>query len=335
MSETITRDALREAAAAWIAAGMEVAGPRRVKPGRVFYARAEAAAELLLEPCRPANSIKEFFFPRHEKLYGYRVTGAGIELFDADAAPPPQVVFAGRPCDAAALPILDRVFDWDYPDRFYLGRREASTVVTFACRESDAECFCTAVGLAPDAARGSDALLVEAGDGVFEVRLLSDKGRALFAGRTAPSDLVGRAAAPPAPQFDAARAGAFARDRFEDPFWGAATLACLGCGACAYTCPTCHCFDIADEGANGRGERVRNWDACQFEMFTLHASGHNPRATQGARQRQRIYHKFHVYPEKFGEILCTGCGNCGRNCPAGLGVLPLVTQIDDGKHLQA
>jgi len=73
--------------------------------------------------------------------------------------------------------------------------------------------------------------------------------------------------------------------------------------------------------------RARNWDACQFPMFTLHASGHNPRSEQGGRQRQRIYHKFYLYPEKFGEILCTGCGNCARNCPVGLGVLPLVEKI--------
>ena len=40
---------------------------------------------------------------------------------------------------------------------------------------------------------------------------------------------------------------------------------------------------------------------------------------QAQRQRQRIYHKFHIYPEKFGAVLCTGCGNCTRNCPVGPG----------------
>ena len=335
MSEIVTEGGLRELAGAWLAGGKRLAGPCRVKADRVFYRAVTAPGELLLASCRPDNSIKEFFFPRHEKLYGYRLTGNGVELFDTEEATGAQLVFAGRPCDAAALPVLDHVFNWDFPDRFYLQRREATTVVTFACVDADEHCFCTSVGLAPDAARGSDALLIAAGDGAFEVRVLTEKGRALFAGRTVVSDKQGRVAAPPPVRFDAAAAGAFARDRFEDPFWRTHTLACLGCGACAYTCPTCHCFDIADEGAGSTGHRVRNWDSCQFDMFTLHASGHNPRAGQAARQRQRIYHKFHVYPEKFGAILCTGCGNCGRNCPAGLGVLPLVTEIDDGKHLQA
>jgi ferredoxin len=34
-----------------------------------------------------------------------------------------------------------------------------------------------------------------------------------------------------------------------------------------------------------------------------------------------------MYPEKFGTILCTGCGNCTRNCPVGLGVLPVLQHI--------
>ncbi|MEK7754775.1 MAG: 4Fe-4S dicluster domain-containing protein, partial [Acidobacteriota bacterium] len=103
--------------------------------------------------------------------------------------------------------------------------------------------------------------------------------------------------------------------------------ACLGCGACAYTCPTCHCLDIADEGNPRGGARVKNWDSCQFSLFTAHASGHNPRESQPQRQRQRMFHKFRIYPEKFGEILCTGCGNCARNCPAGLGVLSVLQTV--------
>ena len=84
---------------------------------------------------------------------------------------------------------------------------------------------------------------------------------------------------------------------------------------------------MVDEGNASAGHRVRNWDACQFAMFTLHASGHNPRNVQSQRQRQRIHHKFQIYPEKFGEVLCTGCGNCTRNCPAGLGVLSVLKTI--------
>ena len=115
----------------------------------------------------------------------------------------------------------------------------------------------------------------------------------------------------------------FAREEL----WTDQSLRCLGCGACAYVCPACSCFDIQDECGRQGGVRLRCWDSCGFSGFTLHASGHNPRPNQPSLQRQRIDHKFHVYPEKFGEILCTGCGNCTRNCPVGMGVLSVLSDF--------
>ncbi len=100
------------------------------------------------------------------------------------------------------------------------------------------------------------------------------------------------AAAGPEPRFSAEAVRKFSAANFEHPLWAEHALACVGCGACAHTCPTCHCFDIVDE----HSARVRNWDSCQFSLFTLHASGHNPRPDQGSRQRQRILHKFSIYP---------------------------------------
>ena len=59
----------------------------RSKAGHVFYRSLAAAGELLLDGfIRPPNSIKEFVFPRHEKLYGYRFEGKQIELIAVGAA---------------------------------------------------------------------------------------------------------------------------------------------------------------------------------------------------------------------------------------------------------
>jgi ferredoxin len=320
----LTRNELRKLVGEWMAAGKICAGPVRVRPGTVLFTRLASPDDLLLDGwVRPANSIKELVLPRHEVLYGYRVEKHSIELVDQPEALPEQMVIGAHPCDAAALPILDKVFNWDFRDEAYNRRRAATTVITLACAERDEECFCTSVGLGPEAERGSDAMLFEQGDGSFAVRSLTDKGRAALGEGTASGGQTD-----PAPvRFDSKQVASFAAEHFADPFWQAQALACVGCGACAYTCPVCHCFDIVDEGNGREGVRARNWDACQFPLFTLHASGHNPRHGQGDRQRQRIYHKFLVYPEKFGEILCTGCGNCARNCPVGLGVLPLVSEI--------
>ena len=333
MIGALSRDSLRALVAGWIEAGRKVIGPVQVGPGRVAFVPLRSAAALYLGGWTPAvNSIKEAVFPRHEKLYSYRIRKDGIELVDEPEAVGETVVIGAHPCQAASLPILDKVFNWDFADEFYNRRRAALTVVALACSAFDDQCFCTSVGLGPASEKGSDAMLYETGDGLA-VRALTEKGKALF------GDVSASAAAPaadgPPVRFDAARTREFARDGFDAPFWKERTLACLGCGACAYVCPACHCFDIVDEKRGTEGFRARNWDACQFAMFTLHASGHNPRASQGDRQRQRIYHKFFLYPEKFGEILCTGCGNCARNCPAGLGVLPMVTEISDAEPVQA
>ena len=40
---------------------------------------------------------------------------------------------------------------------------------------------------------------------------------------------------------------------FESKEWVEQSLRCLGCGACAYVCPTCACFDIQDEAHGKKG----------------------------------------------------------------------------------
>lgn len=306
----MTRGEFLERVDGWLAAGKRVAGPVRVR-GKLLYGYVSKAAELDLDAEeRPSNSIKQFFFPMHERLFGYRFEGKQVELVPVEADAREQIVISARPCDSAAVARLDAQFDW-----------RGATIVTLACTHHDAACFCTSVGSGPADTAGSDAMLF--GE---TLAALTEKGAALFgcAVTAAPETNGG-----PRVKFDAAEVRRFLAGGFENPVWKEQSLACLGCGACAYTCPACHCFDIVDEGGPRRGWRVKNWDSCQFPMFTAHASGHNPRPDQASRQRQRIYHKFEMYPSRFGALLCTGCGNCQRNCPAGLGVLPVLEAIAD------
>ena len=140
MSELITETKLRQLAGEWIDGGKPVVGPVRIEQ-RALYQRLQSPEALLLESIpgalRPANSIKEFFFPKQETLYQYRLRGRNIELIEPAQEFTEQLIIAARPCDAAALPILDHVFNWDFVDDFYNRRRTATTIVTVACRAAD------------------------------------------------------------------------------------------------------------------------------------------------------------------------------------------------------
>ncbi len=114
---------------------------------------------------------------------------------------------------------------------------------------------------------------------------------------------------------------------FEAPPWEELAARCLGCGACAFVCPTCHCFDIVDEGNAAGGSRCKFWDSCGFALFTAHTSGHNPRATQPARFRQRVLHKFRYLPERFGVQGCVGCGRCIATCPVNMDIQEVVAKV--------
>lgn len=325
MSEIITREALAQLVDEWIGQGRAVVGPVEEQAGYFRFALLSGSAQLKLEGfIHPANTAKQYVFPKHEKLYSYLYEGNDISLDDKAPGARPTLLLGCRPCDAAAFPIVDQVMNWDYHDSQYNERRAAMTVVTLACNKWDDQCFCTSVNLGPAAEKGSDVLLFDLGDGSYEARAVTDKGRELLAGKVRQDSRTAPMPAGPECKFDVEQVKLIIKDSFTSEIWQTEGLRCLGCGSCTYTCPTCHCFDIVDEAHATGGCRARNWDACQFRMFSLHASGHNPRGDQPSRQRQRNMHKFSIYPEKFGEVLCTGCGNCFRNCPVNLGVLNII-----------
>jgi ferredoxin len=136
---------------------------------------------------------------------------------------------------------------------------------------------------------------------------------------------VTRGMAPGPWDLDAVRARLY--ERFDSPAWEEIASRCVSCGACTFVCPSCHCFDVADEGKHGRGARVRFWDACTQKLFTLHASGHNPRERKAARYRQRVLHKFHYFHASWGENLCVGCGRCVVACPVNVDIREAVTLV--------
>ena len=311
-----------------------------VREGNDLFYREGADPSNLDLSTIPKNSIKEFLFPRCEKIHAYQYQGKDVTIRDLDPPGGPTVIFCARPCDAASLPVVEPVWNWDYRDKFFDQRRAQTLIITYACRVApDEACFCVSVGLNPSSDQGSDVFLYPLNENTVAVGFVSPAGQqteSIFAkyktGEVEDEALhafqrEGEQSLAHRKRFDGVKE--WLEAHFEDPLWEEKASYCLGCGTCTFLCPTCHCFDIQDESVFDAGCWRKNWDSCQFALFTLHASGHNPRDTQPKRYRQRIYHKYAVYPEKFGKVLCTGCGRCVSSCPVNLSLYDVVASAGE------
>lgn len=333
----ISRDALEQVFSRWLAAGKRILAPK--KTGETFdFAWVTQFSEVCLDQGQTVQSPKLAIFPKVEELFSYQIAVGQVTIHDRPLEALEEIIVFGlRPCDAAAFTSLAAIFTWDSADKLFSARLKKITVIGVSCARADEYCFCTAVGGDPGATTGSDILLTAVGNGEYLAEIVSEKGRQavqVVAGKFQP--VAGKEKenhlAKVTPGFTLAKiAPALAALFDDDAFWAEQSRRCLGCGACAYVCPTCACFDIQDEGTGDFGRRLRCWDSCGFSMFTLHTSGHNPRPLQSQRWRQRLMHKFAYMPERQKVLGCVGCGRCSRACPVDMNILEHLRAIAEAK----
>ncbi|HYA69350.1 MAG TPA: 4Fe-4S dicluster domain-containing protein [Acidimicrobiales bacterium] len=261
----------------------------------------------------------------------------------------PTAVVGARPCEAAALAVLDAVLGrGPAPDPIFRTRRDLMFLVTADCGSPASTCFCASMDTGPEATSGFDLALTELVDGGehrFVVRVGSPAGAEVvdeIPWRPATdADLTGRAAV-----IDRARA-AMGRDLETDdlpgilsrtlnhPRWDEVADRCLACGNCTMVCPTCFCSTFEDTtDLHGSVERGRRWASC-FEEHHSYLHGEAVRSSTRSRYRQWVTHKLGTWHDQFGMSGCVGCGRCITWCPVGIDITEEVGVIRSTRSEEA
>jgi ferredoxin len=277
---------------------------------------------------------KSEFFPAHDELWRARTREGLVELVEALDERPPLAVLGARPCEAAALAVLDRVFvEGQHRDARYGERREHSFVAVVECSSPAATCFCDSMGTGPNVETGFDLALTELDDDNghrFLARVGSARALSALEGvASSPAsalDLCARDSVLEGARHRMVRhldtdglAGVLARN-LEHPRWAEVAERCLSCGNCTLICPTCFCSDVRDAtDIDGDVIRERTWSSC-FSIDHSYLHGGAVRPTTQSRYRQWMTHKLSSWWDQFDTTGCVGCGRCVTWCPVGIDI---------------
>ncbi len=288
---------------------------------------------------------RQFFAPQREVLFRFRRNGDGGFAFEEPPSQEPLALLGVHGCDLTGLRVLRSFHESSCRDKVVPHRLDRAFIMGLACwTPCLEESFCKDMGIleteSPAALYAWDvgeALLLKA---------VSERGREILGGgdvpvETATSDelaaLRRRARVryetfPSHLRFAPEKLAAALEAAEADILWEANAERCLSCGRCNLVCPTCTCFDVADQACldGSAGARLRTWTGCQVPGFSKIAGGHDFRPTRTQQLRYRVFRKGKYMPERYGMVGCTGCGRCIHHCPTRISIRDLFRQVGGG-----
>ena len=304
--------------------------------GKYAFRRLALWSEACLDYQRTLLPPKKYFLPPKDTLFQYR-EGQGYVPCDV-AADRRIVLFGVHPCDIYGLNILDQVFSGKYNDPYYQTRRKNIAIIGIDCTP-DEHCFCRSMR-ADFVERGFDLFFQDLGDR-YQVMVATALGDDMVLATGPLFEPVTQADHDEYKRRSSAKRRAFQleveiRDlpeifemEYDSSLWNRVGDRCLSCGSCSMVCPTCYCYDVADDVELGsrNGGRSRSWDSCLFSTHAMVAGGENFREGRASRVKFRYYHKQRGFVAEYGRPSCVGCGRCISACPVKIDISEVISQL--------
>jgi len=304
--------------------------------GKHAFRRLARWSDACLDYQRTILPPKKYFLPPKDTLFQYR-EGQGYVACDPEVDKR-IILFGVHPCDIYGLNILDQVFSGKYDDPYYQTRRKNIAIIGIDCTP-DEHCFCRSMR-ADFVDRGFDLFFQDLGDR-YQVLVATALGDDMVLATGSLFEPVTQADHDEYKRRSSAKRGAFQleveiRDlpeifemEYDSSLWNRVGDRCLSCGACSMVCPTCYCYDVADDVELGsrNGGRSRSWDSCLFSTHAMVAGGENFREGRDSRVKFRYYHKQRGFVAEYGRPSCVGCGRCIEACPVKIDISEVIREL--------
>lgn len=304
--------------------------------GDVNFLPVSDTAQICFDYDNTTNSPKEFFFPQSECMFTFsRASNESIEAKDTDGE---IVLFGVRSCDVKAVELLDKFYERDFEDNYYLDKRRQSVLVSIACPELYEQCFCTSTGTGPVLEESFDLQLLSTTGNDYAVQVGSEKGLELFErykGFFGPAVEVDvkqllAQAKKAGRKFDLEKVyNNLKEEKVGNALWTDVASRCQNCGLCLFLCPTCSCYTVIDMVTPASESwRARQWDGCYFRGFTRMTGGHDPVGSNEEMVKRKYRHKLLQQMDEFGMSGCVGCGRCNLTCVGNVNWLENIIRIE-------